>query len=469
MILFFILKKNKYLRYKLSTLRVLILVLVVVYADLANAQTQLSLTSDLNLLYHEKGSRQAWDIWFVSNQVEAKLRINETPVFLTIHQKKDFISFSNFKENQNFTLVSSSTEFLGGLHFSWNKFEIDPCGIVSIGNNTYRPGGGFLLKYEILTGLKLLGGARIRPLSYSHRWKVEDIKPEFQQWGKVTEYQLGLNWVWKSGFLTITHQPGVSSVSGQKQTFSERGDYKNQTTLLETFAGIGNDFWVQADIRLYNGWGFPEWSYKQFPFSGFEDGSVTHHFADGKLISSKNKNWKPFLGIAYRELSLKAGGFLQSHPFTPAIFSLIGDYYFFSIDQIVRIPEIYLGSDYHSDGLWSASFSIGWQRARPKLKIQTWEPLFFLFGRKNEKTTPFSYQFVDIIPVKTKISIPYNKFLFECEISQEIPVHAVKNRTKPSTANGGGSSTPSSGTSSPKTDKSVWGGTNLKLSASFDF
>ncbi|MBN8704956.1 MAG: hypothetical protein J0L62_03715 [Bacteroidetes bacterium] len=439
-----------------------------VSVDLVKAQTQIQLTSDFNLLYHEKGSRQQWDIWFLENQVDAKLKINNIPLFLSVQQKKEYLSFTNHKENQTFPLVSAFTEISGGIRYNWNKLEIEPLGSVTFGNKTYRLGGGLQVKYEIMSGFKILGAATIRQVAYQHSWKVEDIHPEFQQWAKVAELKTGINWVWDSGSLFATHQIGKSMVLGQNQTFTEEGDYRSQTSTLEVISAIGHTFGVQADIKFYRGEGFPVWSYKEFPFSSFESGSSSKHHVDLKVFHQFDQNWKPFMGFTYREMSLKAGGILQSHPFTPAIFSLIGDYYFFSIDQIIRIPGINLGSEYLSNGSWSAGFSLGWQRARPKLKIKTWEPLFLLFGRKNEKTTPFSYQYVDLIPVKANYSIKFHEITLSCELSQQIPVHAVKNPKKPSTVGGGGSSNPSPGSSSSSSDKSVWGGTELKLTVLYN-
>lgn len=428
------------------------------------AQSSLSFSTDNTLLYHEKSSRQAWDIWFTESKLNAGFQIRKIPVSLTLVHQTDYLSFSNFQQNQTFTLENKSELFSTELTFQWDRFKIQPSGSLTFGNNSTKPGAALLLTVDINPSFSVFGETKFRHRAYSHTWQVDDSKPEFSQWAAITEFKGGFLWHLNSvSVLSGWFQHGKSKISGHNQTFREQGSYQNQEGEFSFRSCLAESWFIQSDGRFYSGQGQPEWLYKNFPFSGIESGKVTSHLFNAGLTKDLTPNWNLGGGVTYREMSLQSGGLLQSFPFTPAVIALIGDYYFFSIDGIIRIPGLNLETTYKADNWGSARFSIGWQRARPKSKIQTWEPLFFLIGRKNERNTPFSYQYADIIPLQIDISWNVNGVIIGLDASQLIPVHAVKKAAK--TSGGSGSGAPVKSNSG----KTVWGGTEVKLSALYTF
>lgn len=427
------------------------------------AQSSLTFSSDFNLLYHEKSSRQLWDIWFTESKLDADFRIKDVPVLISAVHQTDYLSYSNLRQNQTFTLINQSELISTTLSFKWKQFTVQPTGSFTFGNKSSKPGAGLLLSAELITGFSVFGEAKLRHRAYTHSWKVEDSRPEFRQWAALTEYKGGFLWKWSpSSHFSGWYQQGSSTISGKSQPFKERGTYHNQDWQL-SFKSDFSEFWLlQTDFSFYSGEGQPEWLYKNFPFSGIESGKVKSADANLKVRREITSNWTIGGGLTYRGMSLQSGGLLQSFPFTPAVVALIGDYYFFSIDGKISIPGVAFDATYKAGEKGKAHFSIGWQRARPELKIQTWEPLFLLFGRKNERNTPFSYLYADIVPLKMNFFWKFNEISFGLDASQLVPVNAVKKSKNTS----GGSPIGSGGKA--KSTKTVWGGTEVKLTAVFD-
>jgi len=424
----------------------------------ASAQSSFSLSSKVNLLYHESGKKQSWDIYSVQTASEVSLPFNGAVWRVSAGGERGVISFENYRVSQAVSL-EQNTLFAGiGADFLFSPLKMTPQILVFSGNGSSRLGWSAEAAVEALPGLTLSAGSGQRYQHYLHRWRVEDIRPEFSQWSKITGWRAGAAWeVADFGRLKAGYAGSRAEVLPETGLFRETGSYPAEEYSVSGTVWFMEHWQMTAAGTWYTGQGTPEWAFKRFPFTSFAESEFKKSDLSGEVSCTVSPAWTVSVKGFRQKLSLTSGAVLQSFPFTPAVISLLGDYYFLSLAAEETTAGLSAALERNSAGQIPVKLSLGWQRTWPELSIQTWEPVFLLLGRRNEKQTAFTYRIIDFAAIRVSGAWSWSSVRLEAEAGQLIPVYSE--RIKKTSSGSGGGSGGSSGRSTG-TDKTVWGGSD---------
>ncbi len=433
----------------------------------AFAQSSLRLSSKVNLLYHESGEKQSWDIYSLETASEANIPVFGSVLKVSAGGERGVISFENHRVSQS-VLLEQNTLIAGvGAELFFSAVKLTPQIRVFSGTGSSRLGWSADASIETVPGLTFSAGSGQRYQQYLHRWKVEDIRPEFSQWSKITDWRAGAEWTGSNwGTLKAEYTGSTADVQPVTSLFRETGSFPAENLLLSGSVWFLENWRITADGTWYQGQGTPEWAFKRFPFASFTESDFKKSDFSGELAWAVTPNWVVSAKGFRQKLSLTSGAVLQSFPFTPAVISLLGDYYFVSLDAAETTAGISAAVERSSASQYPFKLSIGWQRTWPELDLQTWEPVFLLIGRRNERLTAFTYRFIDFAAIRVSGAWSWESVRLEAEAGQLIPVYSERAK-KTSSGSGGGSGGSSGG--SARTDKTIWGGTDGTIRITFQF
>lgn len=455
----------------LSVLSIRVYLFILFPACYVNCQeiesAMLQSSSDVDILYHEKSPSLLVDLYSLHHELSGKLNSGNSQFSILWETDRQLYQYKTSKNNLDFQIGTKQNIFSFFWKYRYSDFFIEPGVSVSLSEFGTRVGFGSSLGWQPNETDNFQVSFFNRERSFYHEWNVEDSQAEFNQWSEISELKLsGKYSPIEELSLKSEFRKQFYSVESESEPFSDSSKFENWSYSAEIrFKPTSTlNSWIRYSD--FSGNGEPDFRFQKFSFSTIVDGkSDDYSFFSGILIKY-NSTWEIGSEYNFRRMSLKSFGFLESFPFTPSVSSILGGYYFFSIDSKVKISEILFSGIYHYGENQNLTIKTGYQLAEPGLFLQTWEPITFLFGRKNEKTTQLDFSRLHVIPLTIGWKFKVNSFKVDLLLNQLIPVYAEKRVTTPTS--GKNPNGASSGSSAPQSDRFVWGGTNFKITIGYE-
>lgn len=422
--------------------------------------------SDVNILYHEKSSSLLVDLYTLNHEFFGKINSGRSQFSILWETDIQLYRYKTSKNNLDFKIGTDQNiiSFFG--KFRQSDFFIEPGLSVSFSGFGTRFGLGSTLGWQPNETDNFQISFFNRKKSFYHEWNVEDSHAEFNQWSEIKDLKLSGGY---APIETISLKSEIRkqfySVESESTPFSDSSNYSNLGYSVEFGYNPLKTLKSWIIFSDFSGNGEPDFRFQKFSFSSFNDSKTAERkFSTGFLFDTK-KDWKIGSEFNYRNLTLTSSGLLQSFPFTAGVISILGDYYFFSLDGTVTTYELLFAGARQFSKERTLTIKIGYQLMEPDLFLQTWEPLFFTVGRKNEKTTQLDFTRLHIIPLTIQWQFVFRQFSVDLLLNQLIPVYAEKRINQGKSDEGTGNT--SSGTENKQPNKFVWGGTELKLNISW--
>ena len=432
------------------------------------SQSSVSNRSDFDLYYFEKTSGRQIELFRFNQLFTYQTHFDSLRFSYSNEQSVIFNRFETDRNNLRFIIGQNQNEHQFSLSNRWGDWSIQAELLATYYNDILKPGLFLSVRYHFSDFNSIFVSASQKGAVYYHSWEALDSRADFYQWSDVFTYKVGGKFSFYSNFdlqFTAATQTFFPELSGD--LFAERSRFRNYSGDLN-FKWHFSDRWIHAfQFEGFYGSGNPEWFYLETPFSSNENGLVTDYrlTASSHFQSSSDIRYTGSFSLINQ--SLQSDGLLQSFPFTPAIISLISDYYFYSMDVSLSRFSMNVKRESVLSGRSSYSISAGYEIFQPNVNIQSWEPLFLLFGRKNEQINRLDIVRSHFFPVSGSWIYQHDALKFSLELSQLIPVY-FETKTASKTS---GNSEPNSnsGSKSNSESRTIWGGTKITIEMSYGF
>ena len=424
-------------------------------------------SSDVNVLYHEKSPSLLVDLYSVHHEFSGKLKSGSSSFSFYWETDHELYRYKTAKNKLDLKIGTGQNNFSFLWKFTHSDLFIEPGISVSLSDFGTRFGFGLTLGWKPDNGNEIQASYFKREKSFYHEWNIEDSHPQFNQWSDINDLKVSGTY---SPFGELSLKSEIRkqfySVGSVSEPFSDSSKYDNLSYSAEIIFRPNNRMNSWVKFSDFSGSGDPDFRFQKFSFSSFNNGKTTDRQFSAGVLYDTQKSWEVGTEFNYRKLEISSSGLLQSFPFTAGVISILGDYYFFSLDGKISSYNLDVAGIYYYEEQKSLTLKTGYQLVEPDLFLQTWEPLFFTVGRKNEKTKQLDFTRLHIIPLTVQWKFKIKSYSVDLMVNQLIPVYAEKKSKSSSPGNNSsGSSSSSSGT---QPEKFVWGGTNLKISIGYE-
>lgn len=432
------------------------------------SQSNVSNRSDFDLYYFEKSSDRQIELFRFNQFFTYHTRIDSLHFSYSNEQSVIFNRFETDRNNLRFTLGQHQNEHQFSLLKQWNNWTVQTKLLATYYNDILKPGLFLSVRYHFSDFNSVFISASQKSAVYYHSWEALDSRADFYQWSDVFTYQAGGSFKFFRDFdlqfkaSTQNYSPELTG-----DLFAERSSFRNYSGDLN-FKWHYSDRWIHSfQFEGFYGFGNPEWFYLETPFSSNENGLVTDYRLSASSLFQSSSDIRYTGSLSLINQSLQSDGLLQSFPFTPAIISLISDYYFYSMDVNLSRFSMNLKRESVLSGRSSYSISAGYEFFQPNVNIQSWEPLFLLFGRKNEQISRLDIVSAHFLPISGSWNYQCDALKFSFGLSQLIPIYFETKVASKSTGNS--EPNPNSGSESNSENRIVWGGTKVTIDICYWF
>lgn len=389
---------------------------------------------------------------FPSDSLTASWSVNSLKADYTSHSNKTTVQIRS--ETRSLTVDYSRWFSMGHLTASVNHIR---------GYGTQVTGGG--LKAGVPLGWfgDWTFHAERRPWLYEQRFTISDSRAVFTQGGADEVSGISLTDLNIRGIhLRADWETGRRFPFGNQDLFQDKGTYRFRK-ISAGLAGLqaGNRWSVL--VSSFSQTGHPDLEWKDTGFSEIPDELFETWSAGFSISRSLNENWSGSLIGTFEKFDLKAAGYLQSFPFANGAVAFLGDYFFFDVRASYQLAGLLGEANWSPSGTWSVGIRSGYTWFKPELETETWQPIAFLLGRRNEKQSRLSWKALHLVPVRIRLEKEGKWGFFAIQVHQWIPVYLEKQAGKGTSGTSGGGS---SGGAPKKSDSgsSGWGGTTIQVS-----
>lgn len=301
------------------------------------------------------------------------------------------------------------------------------------------------------------------PWLYEQRLTVSDSRAVFTQRGVDDAVGLSLiGWTLGGIHLSGEFQLGNRYPLKSQETFQDKGAYRFSQLKAEISGEAQNNRWT-VFFESFTQSGHPELDWKKTRFSDIPEDGFTHWSAGFSAERSFGDKWSGSLCGSMEQFNVNAAGYLQSFPFAGGAVAFLGDYFFFDVKASYRLAGLSGAATWQPTDAWTLETRSGYFLFDPVLETATWQPIAFLIGRRNEKTSRLSWKSVHLIPVEWLVERKGKWGTFSLRFHQWIPVYLQKQPGNRSSGSSGGGS-PDGSSKTTGSGSEGWGGTTISLS-----